>query len=452
MTPRSLRLRLLLGAAVWIGLALLLAGVAITAIFAANVEQRIRLDLEARFTRLAAEIDPATYDLAPVDPLQDPRYRTPFGGLYWQVTDLATGAAATSVSLWDFQLLMPEAALGDGEPHYAVIDGPSDQRLTALARMIRFGDDEDARQFLVIVAEDRASLAASIRQFGSALALALLVVGLVLIAAAWLQVHLGLRPLKTLRAGIERIRAGSAENLAGAFPSEVQPLAVEVNDLLRSQEESIAFARARASDLAHGLKTPLSVLATVSSSLAARGDAETARLVDELTTEMAGKVDHQLRLSRLRMRTATHLYSASLNEALARTIGVLKRTEAGEVLTWDTAFAEGLRVDLDPQDLIELLGVVLENAAKWARTRVVVRATKDEGAILLAIEDDGPGLPADVRQTIGQRGLRHDETKAGTGLGLAIAREIVHLNKGTISFGEAPAGGLGVKITLPLAP
>jgi signal transduction histidine kinase len=167
-----------------------------------------------------------------------------------------------------------------------------------------------------------------IREFWTELAVALGILGIVLIGAAWLQVQLGLRPLKTIRACIEAVRSGKEVRLKGAFPSEVEPLVVEVNDLLRSQEASIAFARARAADLAHGLKTPLAVLATTSSGLRARGDEETAALVEEMTGDMADRVDYQLRLSRLRLRTRTEIYSASLQEE--KTIGALKRRAPGE--------------------------------------------------------------------------------------------------------------------------
>lgn len=332
-----------------------------------------------------------------------------------------------------------------------VLDGPSDQSLSALVQQLRFPTGASEAVFIAIVAEDRADLVASIARFGSNLAIALGILGVVLIGAAWLQVELGLRPLQTVRAGIERIRGGKESRLAGSYPSEVQPLVAEVNDLLRSQETSIEFARARAADLAHGLKTPLAVMATMSDGLRSRGDAETAKLVDELTADMADRVDYQLRLSRLRLRTATHAYSASVNDSLERTIAVLQRTKAGEELVWDKAIEPALIVDLDPRDLLELVGVVIENAVKWGKSAVGVSARRDGANAEILVEDDGPGLSPEQAETLGKRGTRLDESKAGTGLGLAIATEIVALNKGTIVFGRSAKGGLSVRLVLPLA-
>jgi signal transduction histidine kinase len=428
---------------------LVLAGLSIAYFFATNLEQRDRLELDATLDRLVAQIDPVARLAALSQPLQDPRYETPFGGRYWQVTDLGAGESARSRSLWDFTLALPARDSSTGAPQYLVIPGPAGQTLSALARRIEF--QANPRSYLAVVAEDRAPLSASISQFAGDLAVALGLLGIGLITAAWLQVTLGLRPLKAMRAGIERIRAGKETALGGDYPSEVSPLVVEVNDLLLSQGASIAFARARASDLAHGLKTPLAVLATTAAALGKKGDHETAQVIDDLAGEMADKVDYQLRLSRLRLRTRTHTYSASINDCLDRTVAVLKHTRAGEELTWDIRLDSALTVDLDPHDLIELLGVVLENAAKWGRSVVTVRGRRDGGSVVIAAEDDGPGLPADQLAELGQRGLRLDQTKSGTGLGLAIASEIVRLNNGKIEFDRGAAGGLAVRLTLPTA-
>ncbi len=431
-------------------MALVLAGAAISYLFAVNVEQRVHDGLTATMTRLIAAIDPDDLTNSLTQPLRDPRYETPFGGLYWQVSNITDGDVVRSRSLWDYELTA--VAPDDGAPQFLVLDGPDNQTLTALAQQIRFPTASGATQpYLAVVAEDRASLSASVYRFGSALAIALGILGIVLAGAAWLQVRLGLRPLGAIRAGIERIRNRSEERLTGDFPSEVQPLINEVNDLLRSQEAAIEFARARAADLAHGLKTPLSVLATTSSGLRSRGEEETADLVDELTADMVDKIDYQLRLSRLRLRTRAEHYSASITEALDKAIGVLKRTRAGEELRWDVKVEDGLAVDLDSRDLIELVGVILENAAKWARTQVTVRAARRDAMAAITIEDDGPGLPADPHEAIAKRGVRLDESKSGSGLGLAIAREIVGLNHGAIDFKTGANGGLCVELTLPVA-
>lgn len=451
MTPRSLRLRLLAGAALWTTLALVVAGIAIGLMFIDSIEREQQADLGATFNRVVALIDPASSPPELEQPLTDPRYDTPFSGLYWQIEDKGSGEIGRSRSLWDFALSsgdLPPA--GDG-PRFVTLDGPSGQNLSALVRDIRLQSGDTAMALRVTIAEDRAALDAAIVRFGWQLAAALLLLAVALLGAAWLQVRLGLSPLQALRAGVEAIRRGESDRLAGDFPAEVLPLTAEVNELLQSQQASIEFARARAADLAHGLKTPLAVMATTAETLRQRSEAELAADIEQLAAEMADRVDYQLRLSRLRMRTRTHRLSASLGEALARTIVVLRKTHHGERLDWQVEPDGMLVVDIDRQDLIELVGVLLENAAKWARCRVRVSVRRNGAMAEVRICDDGPGLTDEQIAALGARGLRLDESKQGWGLGLSIALEIVALNSGRLSFGRADSGGLAVMLELPIA-
>lgn len=450
MRPGSLRLRLLGGAALWIGLALVTAGLAIGWMFTANVERTMREGLTAGLNRLVAQIEPGQAEIVPANPLPDPRYATPLSGLYWQIEDLADGRAWRSRSLWDATLDI-ELPTSDGTELFATLEGPGEQRLSAAVREIRFSDDPDARGFRVTLAENRAVIDDSIRQFGSDLLLALSILGGVLMLAAWLQVQLGLRPLQRLREGIGAVRRGEVQRLPAEHPAEVLPLVGEVNELLEQQQKSMEFARARAADLAHGLKTPLSVLRNMAVAMKANGSAQTGTEVDEIVGEMNDRVEYQLRLSRLRLRTRSQQLSASLNEAVERTVAVLSRTHEGEVLDWELDLAPGLRVDIDSHDLMELVGVVLENAAKWGRTAVRVEGRLAGTAIELRIADDGPGLTDAQLSQIGIRGQRYDESRRGSGLGLAIALEVVALNAGTMTFARASRGGLEVTVRLPAA-
>jgi signal transduction histidine kinase len=451
MTQHSLRLRLLVGAALWTALALLVAGIAIAFMFIGSVERDQQRDLAATFNRVVALIDPTAHPPALEQALTDPRYETPFSGLYWQIEDVESGEIGRSRSLWDFVLQSAALASSDAGAAFATLPGPSGQTLSALVRDIRPQTGAGTRALRVTIAEDRATLDATIARFGWELAAALLVLGCALIAAAWLQVHLGLSPLRKLQAGIEAIRRGDSDRLAGDFPTEVLPLTAEVNELLQSQQASIEFARTRAADLAHGLKTPLAVLATTATALRRRSDPETAALVEQLSTEMADRVDYQLRLSRLRIRTRAYTLSASLGDALRRTVAVLRKTHDGEKLEWDIELGEPLTVDIDEHDLIELVGVLLENAAKWARSGVSLRSRRDAGVAEVLICDDGPGLTDEQIAALGTRGRKLDDSKAGSGLGVSIALEIVALNSGALSFGRAEQGGLRIVLRLPLA-
>jgi len=448
---RSLRLRLLGGALVWISLALVLAGTTIGLMFVGNVERQTRMDLGDSLNRLIAVVDPRASPVALSHPLADPRYDTPFSGLYWQVGGADGTPLLRSRSLWDFELTPDWKGLADGSPHFVTIAGPSGQSLSVLVRKVHFDLPATPVDFFVLVAENRAVLDSSIAQFGQDLVIALLLLGVVLVIAAWLQVRLGLAPLDSLRAGIDRIQRGESARLPASYPAEVLPLVNGVNELLSSQEKSMQFARARAADLAHGLKTPLSVLSTVSERLAAAGDEETAALIEMMTKEMADRIDYQLRLSRLRMRDGTHLYATSLNKTLARTIAVVEKTRDGENLAWSFIADTPALVDIELQDLIELVGVLLENAAKWAKTRVDVTVRHDAEGVETIIADDGPGLTPAQIATVGRRGRRLDESKKGSGLGLSIAIEIVEINGGKLSFDDNPGGGLRVHLRLPLA-
>ena len=450
MTPRSLRLRLLGGAVLWIVLALIVAGFAIGLIFRANVERGVQQGLVASLNRLVAQIDPFATQPVPEDALPDPRYATPFSGIYWQVEDTASGEAWRSRSLWD-QVLATGGGPGGGEERFITLPGPDNQSLSALLREIRFATgDAEVRTFRVTLAENRALLDESIARFGFDLAIALAVLAIALIAAATLQVHLGLLPLQSVRAGIGAVRRGEVPTLRPDYPAEVLPLVGEVNELLAQQQASIDFARARASDLAHGLKTPLSVLQGLGTTLAEKGDSDSAAIVDEIAAEMDDRVDYQLRLSRLRLRTRAHQLSASLNEAVDRTVAVLVRTRDGERLKWQVDLSPGLVVDIDRHDLTELVGVMLENAAKWANATVRVGSRIEDGKAELVIADDGPGLSEEQIARLGVRGQRLDESRRGSGLGIAIALEIVAINAGHVTFGRAPEGGLLVRIVLPL--
>lgn len=451
MTPNSLRLRLTAGAALWIALALVIAGLSIGYLFVSNVEETSRSELRDAFTRLIASLEPGPGTPRLSRPMADPRYDTPLSGLYWQVERIDGAGLARSRSLWDVTLTIDKKAFSDGKSHFVGLAGPDGQPLFALVRKISFSADTGPIRYMVAVAEDRSVLDESIARFGHDLIVALVLLGLVLMLAAFLQVRLGLKPLDLVRAGIESVRQGRRDRLPEDYPFELRPLVNEVNTLLDTQEKSMAFARARAADLAHGLKTPLSVLGTVADRLRQQGETETANLVETMTHEMVGKIDYQLRLSRLRLRDHAHVYAASLNRALARTIYVLEKTRDGERLDWRFFAHELVLVDIEQHDLGELVGVILENAAKWANTEVVVAVTRDGEAAVATITDDGPGLTSEQIAQIGVRGKRLDETRKGTGLGLSIAMEIVDINGGNLAFAPAEKGGLKVILTLPLA-
>ena len=451
MTARpSLRLRLLLLGAGSIVIALLLAGVFILSSFSASIEAERRDDLQASLDRLTAAIDPDAVDLAGPQPLSDPRYDTPLGGMYWQIDDLDAGTVVRSRSLWDAQLPLAKNSV-DGRSQLFETTTAEGSRLIVLSRRITSQGAGGARHFNVAVAEARNQDDDPVQRFGWNLAAAMGVLGLVLVVAAAVQVHFGLRPLGVLRRQIARIRQGADTRLPGPTAEELEPVVTQINELLEGQEATIAFARERAADLAHGLKTPLAVLSATAERLRQGGDRANADLLQMLAEQMNARIDYQLRMARLRFRTRAQGTSSSVNDIVLRSVAVLRKGPDGERLNWGVDLQETMRADIDEHDLMELAGVLLENASKWAASRVLVNGRRRDDRIELCVEDDGAGVSDEQIARLGVRGGRLDENMPGEGIGLAIAFEIVRLNHGTIGVDRSYLGGLRATIQLPAA-
>lgn len=448
MKAASLRLRMMAGAALWIAIALLLAGIALLILFTANVERGLKGDLDSSLNRLIALIDADSMPLRLTGALADPRYEMPLSGRYWQVRPLPGGQALRSRSLWDQQLAVPQD--GDG-PNLIPVPGPAEQQLAALTRIVHFDTPEGDRAFQVAVAQDRAAIDRSIQQFRRDMSVALAVVGMALIGAAALLIHFGLVPLDQVKVALQQVRRGAARQLPESYPQEVMPLVKEVNSLLEARDEAIEAARRRAADLAHGLKTPLSALAATSEKLRQAGDAHNAATLQRIADEMAERIDYQLRLAGLRPRHGDRAFSASVNQALLRTIAVLRKTPRGERLYWAVDLPADLAVNIDNHDLMELVGIVLENAVQWAHSAIEVTMARKDDQVHVEIRDDGPGLTQAQIESLGARGKRLDETRSGTGLGLSIAREILAINAGALTIEAVKPRGLSVCISLPMA-
>lgn len=446
MILQSLRLRLMSIATVWVVVSLVAAAIILQYLFTINVERSTRENLVAALSRIAASIVPEQAFPTLNAQLPDPRYATPLGGRYWQVEALDNGAIARSRSLWDLRL---SAKPGDPELAHQVL--PDGRHLTLLSRKLDIEAEEGTRPFLVTVAEEHDRTHAIVTSFTIDTAKLLLLLGVVILLAAWALLRFGLAPIDRVRKAIEEVRRGAMGRLEGKFPTELGPLTEEVNQLLAARDATMERARSRASDLAHGLKTPLAALYGIADDLRQRGHEGDATLIQDIAFEMTERVDYQLRLAALRVRTVAHSARSSLDSATLRTITVLKKTGRGESLHWKAELMNDCWVDVERQDLMELVGVTLENAAKWATTKVVVRASREGELAWLEISDDGPGVPEDQLEQLGIRGRRLDEARPGTGLGLAIASEIVDINHGRMQFARADIGGLRVTIMLPMA-
>ena len=445
---KSLRLRLLLGGAAWIVVALIASWAFIVANFATMIDNERSRSLRASLDRIVAEVDPdSSPPIAGDGPLTDPRYDIPLSGVYWQIEDLEAGDRIRSRSLWDITL--PHLERSDGRAAVDQLTTDSGSTLIVLSQLVRMErSDGSERALAIVVAEERRTDDDPVFRFGTTLALFLTALALSLFLAAVAQVHIGLRPLGLLRQQIGAVRHGDAERLPQSLTLELQPVTEQVNDLLDAQEATIDFARQRASDLAHGLKTPLAVLAATADRLHDGGDVGSADTLRMLTEQMNARIDYQLRIARLRYRTRARGVHASINDAVLRSVAVLRKGQDGDRINWTIDLEDRLDVDMDSHDLMELVGILLENASQWARQVVAIRGTRLEGSTILVIEDDGDGLSNEQIAKLGQRGIRLDERSQGEGLGLAIAFEILRLNRGSMSLGRAGVGGLRVEVQM----
>ncbi len=278
-------------------------------------------------------------------------------------------------------------------------------------------------------------------------AMSLLALGLLIAGLA--QLRSVLSPFRELRKGLAAVREGRSSRVEGDFPSEVAPVVGDLNSLLDHRAELVHRAIAKAGDLAHGLKTPLAVLGQESERLRAAGHEETAVLVGQQVERMRRQIDYHLAQARAAASGSTLgtscLVSASA-EGLARTLTRLyvEKGVAIDVIVPPAHCARAQREDLD-----EMLGNLLDNACKWGKSRVRLESSEALGLVSILVDDDGPGLPADLREKVLQRGVRADEAAPGSGLGLAIVRELAELHGGSISLDTSPLGGVRARLTLP---
>jgi signal transduction histidine kinase len=382
-------------------------------------------------------------------PPAEPRFLEPLSGLYWQIALEPDRPLLRSRSLWDTALNLPADVLRDAEVHRHTVQGPGGATLLAVERSVVLPAIIGDRGIRVVVAIDRSDIHAAVRAFASDLVPSLALLALALIAAAWVQVSIGLRPLDAVRRRLGEVRAGREARLGTAFPDEVRPLAAEVDHLLEEQAKALARARARAADLAHGLKTPLTVLASVAEDLRAAGD---SAMADEIATVADGMRRHvECELARARAGLASRAGTPQSVAAVAdQVIGVLRRTPRGHDLAWTNAVPDDLRVSVDAQDLAEILGNLTENAAKWAMRAVRIAGESQGDEILVSVDDDGPGIPEEKIETVLARGGRLDETQSGSGLGLAIVGDLLDAYGGSLALRRSSLGGLRAEIRLPL--
>lgn len=446
---RSLRLRLILAALASIVVALVIAGIGIATIFERHVIRRVEAELDAHLKLLAGEVAFGVDGvLALAREPSDPRFNDPLGGLYWQVSEDRDGASLRSRSLWDHVLELPPRTGPPGAVALHDIAGRGGARLLVGERLVGYAVDGATRPVRIAVAIDRSDIVKAREEFTSDAMQSLVLLAFVLMVAAWMQIAVGLQPLEAVRRSVNRVRSGRQPRIAVDEPSEVMPLVAEVNSLLDAQDKAIEQARRRAADLAHGLKSPLQVLAMDAERLRSRGEAQLADEIEELAEGMRRHIGRELSRVRLQPRSAAATLRTPVGPVVEQLVRTLARSPMGQALHFDIAIPTVTVAAIPLEDLTELIGNLLDNAVKWATSEVHVRAETGPG-LALVIEDDGPGVSPELLASLGERGVRLDETVEGTGLGLAIASDIVEAYGARLAFGNRDQGGFRVTLTQP---
>jgi signal transduction histidine kinase len=444
----SLALRLVLVAAVWSAAALAVAGVVLTELYRESIVRGFDARLDVYRKAIAGQVASADGVVPDLGGLGEPRFLLPLTGWYWIVRDARTGATLdASRSLFGEVLEVP-APPDDGTARADYMRGPGGAELRFVVQRLDVGAD---RRFDVVVTGNPEELAAEVSAFRLRVFATLIVFAAGLVLATVLQVRFGLKPLDQMRRSLAAIREGRATRLQADLPREIAPLGQELNALIETNGAIVERARGHVGNLAHALKTPLSVMLNE----ARAEEGPLAAKVIEQAGLMRAEVDRYL--DRARAAAGRRVVGATADvmrsvESLAK---VLRRAHLDRAVEIETDGSPDVRARIERRDLEELVGNLMDNACKFGRGRVRVtvapdtRAAADRPMVTIAVEDDGAGLPEDKYADVIGRGRRLDETVPGSGLGLAIADEIVEAYGGRMVLGRSEMGGLRVTVEIP---
>jgi signal transduction histidine kinase len=445
----SLNRRMIGIAALWIVVLLSAGGFALDRLLVSAITRNFDDGLNYVLTAMAASAEVDDFgEVRLIRPLGDQRFLEPFSGLYWQISS-PSFEPFRSRSLWD-RKLKQTGKLSEEKTHFydsKELESESDQR-----EIIRVAERDVALPLSKVtwrfqVAQDRSELDSQIGTIRSTLAWSFALLAFGLIGMAAVQTVYGLWPLRQLRQAIVDMRTGRAQRVeASELPEEVAPLVDELNGLLEHNERQAEEARRHAGNLAHALKTPLTVIMNAATAVAP----DLSDTVIREATTMRRQVDHHLARARaVGRRGSAHSRAdvwpslESVERAVSRLYDSVRMDMDGE---------KTLAVHVERQDLDEMLGNLIENAAKYGGGSVFVTVSNGGDMVDIAVEDDGPGISAADREKLFNRGARLDSNKPGTGLGLAIVRDVAEIYGGSVELEESEdMGGLLARLRLPAA-
>ncbi len=458
MKRNSLSRRLFFSSALWTLLVLPFTGAVLISLYRDAVERSFDARLSQYLEYLIAVTSPDQgVDIAEPTPLGEPLFSLPFSGWYWEIKALGEpGILFKSDSLVSEALPLPSEkgiAADTTETRKAYLDGPEKQDLRVIEREIAITEKEQQKRYIYLLAGDSSEIENEVDAFATMLAVAFCMLGAGLLVATFFQVRYGLRPLNEMRERLQAIRSGKASMLEGSPPEEIQPLQEELNALIQSNQDIIERARTHVGNLAHALKTPLSVITNEARS----HDGEFAAKVAEQSTLMREYITHHLSRAQVAARVSIVGGVTDVSETVNSLSRALSRIYSQRNLTFAVECPPDAKFRGEKQDLEEMMGNLLDNACKWANARIAVtvsveRGVKPAGASLqVLIDDDGPGLSEAELQSAIIRGKRLDESKPGSGLGLSIVADLSAMYYGSFELLRSPAGGLRAKLRLPAA-
>ena len=453
----SLTRRLMIGAALWSLIILVGGALALSAVYRSQTLQLLDDELDSTLVTLARAVDvsdnghlSSNTEALP----SDPRYLTQLSGRYWSIVGLAPDGTYAEderpASLWDGDIPWPQddsrrLVEAPGTVFHSSAIGPNGERLRTAGEAIIL--ENRAAPILLIAAADRQAADDSTQRFTLLLIAAMGTLAMGVLTAMWGGVRVALRPLHRVETDVADVREGRKTQLSDDYPIEVRPLSAELNKLLDHNREVVERARTHVGNLAHALKTPLAVLRNEAS-----GETGLDDVVRRQTEAMRANVEHYLKRAQAAARAETlgaRTEVRPIVEGLARMLNKLFAEQGVEVtVTGGT----GTYFRGEKQDLEEMLGNLMENACKWASSRVNVIVLQNDGSTLLIhVDDDGPGLSESERIDALKRGVRLDETAPGTGLGLSIVTELAGMHTGGLTLDRSPYGGLRATLKLPSA-
>lgn len=457
--PTSLGSRLVVAAILGTAAAMVIAGAISWIVLDRFVHRQVDLALDNEVMSIASVLsrtDDGALQLTVSH--NTPPYSQPRSGWYWQVIT-EDGETLSSPSLEGEELSLPkrfkpppdrprpERREGDPEIMPIPFDGPGPHSQPVHMRILR-AEMADGTSVRVVATAPASALSSPVFKAMMAVLLALGIAAIVLTLSLWVQVRLGLRPLDRLRADVAEVRSGRRRELPEAQPDEVRPLVDELNKLIIENEEGLARARRHVSNLAHGLKTPL---ASLSLALMAQRDEKHDPELEELLTLMDRRIRHHLARARAAALSGGARARSALKPRLRDLTDVLEKIHADRNTTVILEVPDDIEIACEAQDLDEMLGNLLDNSFRFARTTVRITATEADPYVVLSIEDDGPGFGDYGLSEVLKPGVRLDESGVGFGFGLPIARELAELYGGELTIGQSELGGARIDVRLPRA-